>query len=63
MEVNSVWYFGSKIGSYHVEYQSASNLKRTFVNYGEARDWSDPSGFEFLYHSTQVKNIWAPAGV
>jgi len=63
MEVNALWYFGSKVGSYHVEKESACNLKRTLVNYGEVRDWTQPHGFEFLYHSTQVKNIWLPAGV
>lgn len=66
MDVNAVWYFGSAVGSYHVEHRSASNLKRTWVNYGEARDWADPregQGHEFLYHSTQVKNIWIPAGI
>merc|ERR1712137_1357209 len=63
MEVNAMWYFGSAIGSYHVEHDSACNLKRTFVNYGQARDWAKISAFEFLYHSCQVKNIWCPAGV
>lgn len=66
MDVNSLWYFGSAIGSYHVEHRSASNLKRTWVSYGQDRDWSSPlqgQGQEFLYHATQVKNIWIPAGV
>ena len=34
-------YFGSVEGSYHVENLSAKNMKRTFVNYGETRDWFD----------------------
>jgi len=66
MDVNAMWYFGSAIGCYHVEYQSACNVKRTFVGYGKPRDWADPNqgqGREFLYHSVQVKNIWIPAGV
>eukprot|EP01104_Vermistella_antarctica_P000578 TRINITY_DN10730_c0_g1_i1.p1 TRINITY_DN10730_c0_g1~~TRINITY_DN10730_c0_g1_i1.p1 ORF type:complete len:819 (-),score=226.07 TRINITY_DN10730_c0_g1_i1:124-2556(-) len=66
MDVQSMWYFGSAIGSYHMEKASACNLKRTFVNYGKGRDWADNSqgqGKEFLYHSVQVKNIWMPAGV
>mmetsp|Transcript_3575 Transcript_3575/g.11111 ORF Transcript_3575/g.11111 Transcript_3575/m.11111 type:complete len:845 (-) Transcript_3575:233-2767(-) len=66
MEVTSMWYFGPKpIGSYHVEKLSASNLKRTFCNYGVARDWyseEQAQGHEFLYHATQVKNVWIPAG-
>ena len=35
------------------------------VNYGIERDWSDNAqgqGQEFLYHSTQCKNIWMPMG-
>jgi len=65
MDVNAVWYFGTDIGSYHVENLSAGNLKRTFVNYGEKRDWHDAeqgAGIEFLYHASQFKNIWIPAG-
>ena len=66
MDVDAVWYFGTAIGSHHVEKLSSCNLKRTFVNYGEPRDWVDPTqgaSFEFLYHATQLKNIWMPAGV
>ena len=66
MDVNALWYFGTPIGAYHVEHRSAANLKRTWVSYGEQRDWYDPQqgqGHEFLYHATQVKNIWIPAGV
>lgn len=53
-------------GSKFVEFQSAENVKRTWVNYGASRDWMDSSqgqGEEFLYHSTQCKNIWLPMGV
>jgi len=35
------------------------------VNYGLSRNWLDPAqgqGEEFLYHATQVKNIWIPMG-
>eukprot|EP01095_Lingulamoeba_sp_RSL-Kostka_P017636 TRINITY_DN929_c0_g3_i1.p1 TRINITY_DN929_c0_g3~~TRINITY_DN929_c0_g3_i1.p1 ORF type:complete len:809 (-),score=349.57 TRINITY_DN929_c0_g3_i1:28-2454(-) len=66
MDVNAHWYFGSAIGSYHVENLSSCNLKRTFVNYGKDYDWKDitkSAGIEFLYNSVQYKNIWAPAGV
>jgi aldehyde dehydrogenase (NAD+) len=66
MEVTSMWYFGPEpIGSYHVERLSASNLKRTFCNYGVSRDWfseQQGQGHEFLHHATQVKNVWIPAG-
>ncbi len=40
-------------------------MKRTWVNYGEPRDWSDEvqgAGHEFLHEATQVKNIWVPMG-
>ncbi len=33
-DVDGVWYFGTAEGSYHVEYESAANMKRTWVNYG-----------------------------
>jgi hypothetical protein len=48
-DVDSLWYFGSAEGSYHVEFESAANMKRTWVGYGLPRD-------------TQVKNIWVPTG-
>ncbi|GAB1606851.1 uncharacterized protein LOC115222823 [Argonauta hians] len=64
-EVQAMWYFGSLDGSAFVEYSSAENCKRTFVNYGQVRDWTDPQqgmGEEFLYHSVQCQNIWLPMG-
>jgi len=62
-DVDAVWYFGNAEGSKVVEQRSAENVKRTWVNYGTTRDWTDPSqgqGQEFLYHSTEVKNVWLP---
>jgi aldehyde dehydrogenase (NAD+) len=64
-DVDGVWYFGSAEGSYHVEYESAANMKRTWVSYGIPRNWLNPetgAGEEFLHESTQVKNIWVPTG-
>jgi aldehyde dehydrogenase (NAD+) len=64
-DVDAVWYFAGAEGSYHVEYESASNMKRTWVDYGQSRDWLDPhqgAGHEFLHEATQVKNIWVPTG-
>ncbi len=64
-DVDSMWYFGSAEGSYHVEYLSTVNMKRTWVSYGESRDWMDREqgeGEEFLHESTQVKNVWVPTG-
>ena len=61
-DIDSFWYFGSKEGSKFVEYNSSVNVKRTWVNYGnDTRNWFDPQqgqGEEFLYHTTQAKNIW-----
>ena len=58
-------YFGSAEGSYHVERLSAGNVKRTFVSYGQERDWyakQQGEGEEFLRESVEVKNIWVPMG-
>jgi aldehyde dehydrogenase (NAD+) len=64
-DVDAVWYFGPAEGCYHVENESASNMKRTWVGNGLPRDWTDPeqgAGHEFLHESIQVKNIWVPTG-
>jgi aldehyde dehydrogenase (NAD+) len=64
-DVDSVWYFGSAEGSYHVENESAANMKRTWTGYGLPRNWMDREqgeGHEFLHEATQVKNIWVPTG-
>jgi aldehyde dehydrogenase (NAD+) len=64
-DVDSIWYFGTAEGSYFVEYESAVNMKRTWVNYGIQRDWlshEEGEGHEFLHESIQVKNIWVPTG-
>nr|XP_053647103.1 aldehyde dehydrogenase family 16 member A1-like isoform X1 [Cherax quadricarinatus] len=64
-DLQAVWYFGSLKGSKFVEYTSAVNIKRTWVNYGLDRNWSDPQegqGEEFLYNATQAKNIWLTMG-
>ena len=40
-------------------------MKRTWVDYGRERDWTDArqgEGEEFLEQATQVKNIWVPYG-
>ncbi len=64
-DVDSVWYFGSAEGSYHVEKESAANMKRTWADYGLLRDWisrEQGEGHEFLQEATQIKNIWVPTG-
>ena len=65
-DVDAMWYFGTAEGSKQVEYHSASNMKRTWVNQGKARSWFDPvqgEGEEFLRQAIQVKNIWIPTGI
>ena len=64
-DVDGIWYFGTAEGSRWVERLSAENMKRTWVNYGQPRDWlneAEGAGAEFLYHATQVKNVWVPMG-
>jgi aldehyde dehydrogenase (NAD+) len=64
-DVDAVWYFGSAEGSYFTEFESASNMKRTWTGGGLPRNWMDRDqgeGHEFLPEATQVKNIWVPTG-
>ena len=64
-DIDAVWYFAADDGSATVERLSASNMKRTWVSNGLARDWTNPQqaeGPEFLRHATQIKNIWVPYG-
>ena len=67
-DVQSVWYHGgSAAAAKFVEYASADNVKRTWVDYGQrpGRDWTSDkqaASEELLYHCTQVKNVWIPMG-
>ncbi len=64
-DVEAMWYFGSQDGSALIERCAAGNMKRSWVDYGETRDWFDSiqgEGSEFRYHATEVKNIWIPYG-
>jgi len=64
-DVDGVWYFGTQEGSRNVEYASAQNMKRSWVDYGEPRDWADRKqgqGLEFLRESVEVKHIQVPFG-
>jgi aldehyde dehydrogenase (NAD+) len=64
-DIDGIWYFGSTQVSADVERLSTGNMKRTWVDLGKARDWSDArqgAGEEFLEQATQVKNIWIPYG-
>jgi len=64
MDIDAVWSFGSGDLSKTVEREAASNLKRTWVNNGNARDWFGSEGYgrPFLEAATEVKNIWVPYG-
>jgi aldehyde dehydrogenase (NAD+) len=64
-DVDALWYFGSAEMSAEVERLSTGNMKRTWVDLGKARNWTDSrqgAGEEFLEEATQVKNIWIPYG-
>ncbi|MFL5401270.1 MAG: aldehyde dehydrogenase family protein [Gemmatimonadales bacterium] len=64
-DVDGIWYFGTEDGSAEVERLSAGNMKRTWVDHGKSRKWTDVklgAGEEFLEQATQVKNIWIPYG-
>ncbi len=64
-DVDAIWYFGTKKGSKDIEYLSADNMKRTWVNHGKVRNWFDEdqgAGESFLGRASQVKNIWIPYG-
>jgi len=63
MNVDAVWSFSSSDISGVIEREAASNLKRTWVNHGRARDWDGPGGEAgFLEAATEIKTIWVPYG-
>ena len=64
MDVDAVWCFSSSPLSRGIEEASASNLKRTWVNDGHARDWMGAAGEGrvFLEQATEIKTIWVPYG-
>lgn len=64
-DVACCWYVGPADGSKLVEFESAGNLKSTWVNYGKSREWLNPTSAdkkEYLRHACQVKTIWTPFG-
>ena len=62
MDVDAVWSFSSSDISAVIEAEGAGNLKRTWVNNRQERDWSTPHSAEFLSQSTEVKTVWVPYG-
>ena len=64
-DVQAMWYFGTEQGSSNIEFASAQNMKRTWVDYGVKRDWFDNEqgqGEEFRQQAVECKNIWMPFG-
>ncbi len=62
MGVDAIWCFSSCDLSKVVEAESASNLKRSWVNNGLARDWASTPMRDVLPQATEVKTIWVPYG-
>jgi aldehyde dehydrogenase (NAD+) len=62
MDVDTVWSFSDPALDAVVESASATNLKRTWVQNGQAMDWAAPNAKTFLSHATEIKNIWIPYG-
>ncbi len=64
MDVDAVWSFSDPAHDLTIEKSSASNLKRTWVANGKARDWTGAAGegHAFLQAATEIKNIWVPYG-
>ena len=64
--IDAIWYFGnSHTSKTQIIKNSVSNLKRFWCPEEKNIDWSNTSkNFldEFLFQSTQVKNIWLPYG-
>ena len=63
--VEAVWYFGSKDGSADIERASADNMKRTWLSYGKAYDWTNADQMNakiLMDRGSEVKNIWGPYG-
>ncbi|MGV8950797.1 MAG: aldehyde dehydrogenase family protein [Cypionkella sp.] len=63
-DIDAVWGFSAAEHSATIESLSAGNLKRTWVNHGQSRDWFAPTseGRTFLRAATEVKTIWVPYG-
>jgi aldehyde dehydrogenase (NAD+) len=60
-DVESVWYFGSDIGSKFVEFASAESVKRTWVDYGKRREWLDDKQGQVILlqsSSTLIRKCW-----
>ncbi len=64
-DLEGIWYFGESSAAKNVEYHSAENLKRTWID-KESNNWFNNlsgQGELYLRKATQIKNIWIPYGV
>ncbi|SMY06152.1 aldehyde dehydrogenase family protein [Flavimaricola marinus] len=62
LNIDAVWSFSSTDLSETIEKASSGNLKRTWVNNGKSRDWTNPDADSFLPAATETKSIWIPYG-
>ncbi|MCA0964587.1 aldehyde dehydrogenase family protein [Salipiger bermudensis] len=64
MDIEAVWSFSGADLSAEIERGAAGNLKRSWVNYAQDRDWmrADGEGRAFLEAATEVKTVWIPWG-
>jgi aldehyde dehydrogenase (NAD+) len=62
MGVDAVWSFSSTELSEEIERLAAEDLKRSWVNHGQARDWSETPDTEWLEAASEVKTVWVPYG-
>ena len=64
--IDGIWYFGKSLEAQSdIISNSISNLKRYWCPEEKNIDWSNSTNQfldEFLYQSTQIKNIWIPYG-
>ena len=64
--IDGIWYFGKSQNSQtDIIKNSTSNIKRYWCPNEKNIDWTNTSKVfldEFLYQSTQIKNIWIPYG-
>lgn len=63
--VDGLWYFGTREGSKAIEEAAADNMKRVWLNYGKAYDFTSSeqmSARGLMERATEVKNIWVPYG-
>ena len=64
LNIDAIWSFSSSDLSAEIETQSALGLKRSWVNYGQDRDWfsKDGEGKSVLAEASQSKTVWIPFG-